>query len=167
MKPTKVLMTAALTAMMIVSVPVMAQQGKGQMMVQKEIRIERNDCNIPDLTEEQKTKIEALRVAHLKEMQTLRNQMGELKAKARTLATADKYDEKAVNANIDEMTKLQNLMMKKKSAHRNSVRNLLTDRQKLVFDSRGRKGFGKGNGMHRNSGSCQMGEGHGMRFRGR
>jgi Spy/CpxP family protein refolding chaperone len=167
MKTAKILMTAALMTMMAVSVPVLAQQGKGQMMVQKEVRMERNDCKLPDLTDEQKTKIEALRVSHLKEMQTLRNQMGELKAKARTMATADKYDEKAVNANIDEMSKLQNLMMKKKSAHRNAVRSLLTDSQKVIFDAQSGKGYGKGKGMHQNCGAGQMCNGQGMKSRGK
>ena len=66
---------------------------------------------------------------------------------------------KAINANIDEITKLQNQMMKKAAEHRQQVRNLLTDEQKLWFDShvgggkgkmgaagRGRPGDGEGNG---------------------
>ena len=117
---------------------------------------------IPNLTDEQQTKIENLRVAHLKEIQPLKNQMAELKAKQRTLTTADKPDMKAIDANIDEITKLQNTIMKKAAAHRQDVRAVLTDEQKLWFDAHAGN-WKKGNGFGQRKG---MGPGmrHQQRF---
>ena len=104
-------------------------------------------AGIPNLTEDQQKKIADLRVTHQKEMLALRNQMGELKAKQNTLSTADKPDMKAINANIDEITKLQNQILKNAAEHKQQVRSLLTDEQRLWFDTHHRSGFGKGQGM--------------------
>jgi Spy/CpxP family protein refolding chaperone len=102
---------------------------------------------IPGLTEEQAKKIDGLRIAFQKEMLPLKNQMGELKAKQRTLTTAEKADLKAINANIDEITKLQNQMMKMGAEHKQQVRAILNDEQRLRFDSKPMEGKGF-KGMH-------------------
>lgn len=106
---------------------------------------------IPGLTEDQKAKIKDLRIAFMKEIQPIHNQMGELKAKQKSLTSVDKPDMKAINSNIDEITKLQNQLMKATVNHRMQVRNLLTDEQKLIFDthSKGRmnRGFQQGRMM--------------------
>ena len=101
---------------------------------------------IPNLTDEQKAKIKDLRLANFKEMQPLRNQLGELKAKQRTLTTMDKPDIKAIDANIDEISKVTNQLMKIRAAHHQQVRVLLTDEQKIWFDSHP---FGKGRHGHK------------------
>jgi Spy/CpxP family protein refolding chaperone len=90
---------------------------------------------IPNLTEEQKTKIKDIHLALSKEIQPLRNRLGELKAKQRTLTTSDKPDMGAINTNIDEITKTTNQLMKSRAAHHQQVRALLTDEQKVWFDS--------------------------------
>ena len=96
-----------------------------------------------DLTEDQETKIEVLRTAHLKEMLQFRNKLNELIAKEQTLTSADKADMKAINANIDEITSVKNKMMKQQAEHHQNVRSLLTEDQRVIFDSRG---FGRGHG---------------------
>jgi len=123
-----------------------AQPGRGKM--DRGPRMGYNqDCSIiPDLTEAQKEQIQKLRTAHLKVMQDFRNQVGENRARYRTLMTAAKADQKAIDANIDEYTKLRNQMMKKQAAHRQQIRNLLTDDQKVFFDNRGMKSA-QGEGM--------------------
>ena len=90
---------------------------------------------IPNLTEEQKTKIKDIHLALSKEVQPLRNRLGELKAKQHTLTTSDKPDMIAINANIDEITKVTNQLMKSKAAHHQQIRALLTDEQKVWLDS--------------------------------
>ncbi|MDP4207316.1 MAG: Spy/CpxP family protein refolding chaperone [Bacteroidota bacterium] len=105
---------------------------------------------MPGLTDEQKTKIKAIHMATFKEVKGLKNQLGELKAKQRTLTTADKPDLNAINANIDDITKVLNKVMKAEAAAKQQVRALLTDEQKIVFDAhkgkfgmqKGRKAFG-------------------------
>ena len=96
-----------------------------------------------DLTEDQETKIEALRTTHMKGMLQFKNKLNELKAKQQTLVNADKADMKVINANIDEITALENKMMKQKAGHHQAVRALLNDRQRIIFDSHG---FGRGLG---------------------
>lgn len=100
---------------------------------------------IPNLNDDQKARIKELRLTFYKETQPLRNQLGELKAKQRTLTTADKADMKAINANIDEITKIQNQLMKKSVAMQQQFRSLLNEEQKMWYDSRSlRKGQQRG-----------------------
>lgn len=89
---------------------------------------------ILNLTEEQKSKIKTLRLEHFKEIQPFRNHLGELKAKERTLTSAEKADMNAINSNIDEITKTQNQMMKLRARHHQQVRELLTEEQRIYFD---------------------------------
>jgi Spy/CpxP family protein refolding chaperone len=126
-------------------VNIYAQPGPGPHNAEMKCQKKEAGCmGIPNLTDDQQKKINDLRIAHQKEMQALHNQMGELKAKHKTLTTADKPDMKAVNANIDEITKLQNQIMKKAAEHQQQVRSLLNDEQKLWFDAHHKGGPGKG-----------------------
>jgi Spy/CpxP family protein refolding chaperone len=113
---------------------------------------------IPDLTDQQKKQIEDLQTPHMKDMMQFKNQMAEKHAHLKTLQTADKPDNAAINKTIDEITGLQNDMMKKCSAHRQAVRALLTDKQRVIFDAKCGKG---GEGMMGNG--CGGGKGHGMK----
>ncbi len=120
-------------------------------------------CRIPDLTEEQQTKIDALRVEHLKAVQPLKNQLNEYQAAYRTLLTADNVDTKAVDKLIDDKTAVMNKLMKLNAAHRADVRALLTDEQKIYFDRMG-AGHGKGMAMRGQRGPRgNQGYGRGMR----
>ena len=101
-------------------------------------------------TDEQKAKIKEIHMASYYEIKALQNQMGELKAKQHTLSTTDKPDMSAINANIDESSKVQNKMMKIKASTHQQIRNLLTDEQKMIFDSKmDGKGFKHRMPMHR------------------
>ncbi|MBC7185767.1 MAG: Spy/CpxP family protein refolding chaperone [Calditrichaeota bacterium] len=110
-------------------------------------------CHIPNLTDEQKQKIEQLHQAFLKEIQPLRNQLRSERFALMSLKTANNPDQKAINAKIDALAKLRADLEKKQVAHRLQIRNLLTDEQKAVFDARpgcgarwmkAHPGFGKG-----------------------
>jgi Spy/CpxP family protein refolding chaperone len=118
-----------------------------------------------DLTEEQQEQMQALRLEHYKTMKPLRNEMGELKARERTLLSADEPDMKAVYKVIDDQTGLRNKMRKLQVEHRVSVKKLLTEEQIMILDQRrghagkwksGRKDFSRpchqGRPYHRNMG---------------
>jgi Spy/CpxP family protein refolding chaperone len=90
---------------------------------------------IPDLTDQQAEQIKSMRVEHMKEMQSLRNQIGEKKARLRTLSTVDKVNMTEINKVIDEIGKIQTQMMKMKEQHRQDVRKMLSDDQRIFFDS--------------------------------
>ncbi|MBN1252476.1 MAG: periplasmic heavy metal sensor [Bacteroidales bacterium] len=130
-----------------------AQRYQGKNMQNKQ----NFECNIPDLTDEQKSKIEVLKVSHLKEVTTHKNLMSEKRAHLNTLRTADKPDMNAINKTLDEIGALRTNMQKKSEAHRQSVRALLTDNQRVYFDAR------KGNRMHKgNMKGKGMGNGRGV-----
>ena len=92
---------------------------------------------IPDLTQDQKEKISELRIDMLKETQPLRNQIEELRAAFHSLMTSDNPDTKAIEKNIDERTKLQSELMKSHAGSRLAMSNLLTDDQRVIFNSLG------------------------------
>lgn len=89
-----------------------------------------------DLTEEQQEQMQALRLEHYKTMKPLRNEIGELKARERTLLSEDEPDMKAVYKVIDDQTGLRNKMRKLQVEHRVSVKKLLTEEQIMILDQR-------------------------------
>jgi len=103
---------------------------------------------IPNLTEDQEKKIDALRIKHMKEMNDLKNQMAVKKAELRIIETADKPDRAAIDKKIDEIMSIKTQMAKKSAAHKQDVRSLLTDEQKVIFDTH------KGKGPHSGKGNC-------------
>ncbi|NOZ46232.1 MAG: periplasmic heavy metal sensor [Chlorobi bacterium] len=106
-------------------------------------------CQMLNLTESQQAKMNTLKTDQMKQMLQFSNRLNELKARQQTLTTADKADMKAINANIDEITALKNKMMKQKAKHIQDVRALLTDEQRVIFDSHsqmGERGDGFKNG---------------------
>jgi Spy/CpxP family protein refolding chaperone len=126
--------------------------------------------DIPDLTADQKTKLEDLKLKHLKEVTPLKNQLTEKKAKINTLLDAEKTDMAALNAAIDEMTAVTNQLIKKKAEHKLAVRNILTDKQKIMFDAKSDlfdKGCCPGDGHGKgNKEKCGDGDGHGYHHGG-
>ena len=120
------------------------------------VRADRGAMGIPNLTDDQKTKIKAQQVAFGKEALPLRNQLIEKRAHLRTLQTASTYDANAVNATIDDISKTESQLLKKSAANHEAIRKLLNDEQRLAFDShqgfrRGPARFHNGHGRgHRN-----------------
>ncbi|RLD84261.1 MAG: hypothetical protein DRJ10_01645 [Bacteroidetes bacterium] len=150
-----VLIVGIAAVIMSFSYQVNAQKnGRGQGQGWNQQNNQTWNCNIPNLTEIQQTKIEKMRTANMKEMIQSRNFMAEKGANLNTLRTADKVDMNAINKAIDEMGANRTKMMKKREAHRQAIREILTDDQKVYFDSRrgrgSRGGNGQGNGMGRN-----------------
>lgn len=90
---------------------------------------------ISGLTEEQKEQMKGLRVEHMKAVQPLRNQIGEQRARLRTLSTSDKVDMAEINRVIDDIGKTRTQMMKAGAQHRQDVRELLTGEQRVIFDA--------------------------------
>ncbi len=104
---------------------------------------------LPDLSDEQQAAIEKLRVDHMSAMQVMRADEDVLRAELNRLEVDSKYNQKAVDAKIDELYDLKAKMAKEKTKHHQDVRSLLTDEQKVAFDARQgcRMGHGHGNGQ--------------------
>ena len=87
-----------------------------------------------NLSDEQKTKIEDLRLNFQKEKLPLQSKIRELKTNLKLESTKDNYDEKKVDQTLDQIEALKKEMYKKRIDHMRSVRNILTDEQKKKFD---------------------------------
>ncbi|MBE9469584.1 MAG: Spy/CpxP family protein refolding chaperone [Bacteroidetes bacterium] len=156
-KSLALLMVAALLS---INTSIFAQKANMQMMNTK-------NCNIPNLTEEQETKIEKLRTAHMEDMIGYKTQFEEKKAHKKSLMVAKAIDLKTVNKTIDEMSAIRVKMQKMKAKHHKDVRSLLTPEQKVFFNNRyinkrgNNKSYGRrGNGMRNGTGN-KMGNGTG------
>ncbi len=119
------------------------------------------NCMLPDLTEAQEQQISELRTQHLNQTKILRAKLQEERASHHTLMISEDVNLSEIDAQIDQITSLQNKLMKERAAHQQSIRNLLTEEQKAVFDTRkdSRKHRGKhGNGPgHKLNNNCRRG----------
>lgn len=134
-----------------------AQQG-----MNKGCGMQGNCCpGIPDLTENQKTEMQKLKTAHMKEVMPIRNQLNELEAHLKTLTTATNPDLNAIYAEIEKIGKVKTDLQKMKAKHHQDIRKLLTDEQRLMFDMHSGKGCGQ-----KDKGCGQQGQGCGEHGQG-
>ena len=125
-----------LAGFLLVGLNLNAQRGYGQRgMPEKQ-----NGHPGLDLSEEQQEKVKALKIAHMKEVQPLKDQLMENKAHQKTLMNADEPDVNSIYKNIDKATKLQNEIAKLGVDFQLNFKNLLTDEQKVIYES-GRNRF--------------------------
>ncbi len=92
--------------------------------------------DIPGLSDEQKSKIDALKTPHQQKMLEMNAEKDKLDAELTQLEIAEKPDMAKINAKIDEITGVENKMAKERSKHHQEVRALLTPEQRVAFDSR-------------------------------
>lgn len=88
-----------------------------------------------DLNEDQKEQMKEIMMEGRKDILPLENELGEKKARLRTLSSGDTYDVKALNQVVDEMSELQASIKKVRIAQKNEIRNILNDEQKFIFDT--------------------------------
>ncbi len=114
---------------------------------------------IPDITEEQKEQIKGLKTDHMKEVLPLRNQVQEKQAHLQTISTGENVNLEKVNKTIEEISALKMNMAKKRAAHRQEIRKVLTEDQRVIFDSfRMKKGKHHGfDGRNKQHGMCTPG----------
>ncbi|MBO6587303.1 MAG: Spy/CpxP family protein refolding chaperone [Gracilimonas sp.] len=88
-----------------------------------------------DLSDEQKEQIQGIHLNGQKEMLPLKTQLQEAHAKLRTLTVANEYDETEVQEVISEISDLNKTMLTNRVEHRQQIRELLTDDQRVKFDN--------------------------------
>lgn len=118
-----------------------------------------NECRleqvIPDLTDEQSEQLKALRLDQLESSQKYRNEMGEIRAKQRTLMSENPINQGALEDLIDDKAALMKAHQKDVLAHRVAVSEVLTEDQLLVYNQ-----FSQRRGMiHRGVGQARYGRG--------
>jgi Spy/CpxP family protein refolding chaperone len=116
------------------------QPGQGrhlQYMKQMGQRRPGENClNMEGLTEDQKAALRKLHVARMEKSIQHRSQMEVLQARKRSAMIMKDTNINEVNKIIDEMGALSTAWMKEAVAHREEIRKLLTDEQRVLFDSR-------------------------------
>ena len=91
---------------------------------------------LPKLSDEQRTKIQDLGLAHQKELVPLRADLQKQHANMKLEMTADKFNEGKVKSIQGEVAKLMGDIALKTALHQRAVRDLLTPDQKKQFDQR-------------------------------
>ena len=86
-------------------------------------------------TDEQKETIKELRLEMAKQMKPLRNELGELEAKQRTLTTEANPDMNSVYKNIEKISEVKTEIAKIMAKHNQDVRAMLTEEQLLKYDA--------------------------------
>jgi len=151
----KVLVLAAFAAMIVIAPleaapncgkPGCPKKGDHEKMMAKGCQMEQGCMMlkaIPNLSDEQKGKLEKLHAEHQKLMAAVKADMEKLHVEMQGLMK-DPIDLKKVEAKIDEAAKMKAAMMKKCLAHRLEVHALLSAEQKTKL---GEMGCGMGCGM--------------------
>jgi len=148
----KILLTTVIVA--FISAMAFSQPGMGKRMGKNPQATEWNECKghgfekIPNLTDEQKSKIEKIRTAHMKVITEKQALLKEKRAHLKTLMVNDNPDQKEIDKTIDEIDNLRGDLMKERVKTQLEIKALLTDEQKAYFNKRIISGE-KHKGMHK------------------
>ncbi|MEI7828965.1 MAG: Spy/CpxP family protein refolding chaperone [Prolixibacteraceae bacterium] len=123
----------------------------GKMAQGMKMRDGRGPAQGLNLTDVQKASFKSGIMAIQKQLQPLKNELGELEAHQKSLVMAEKPDQGAINKNIEKIGALRVEMAKIQTKHRLEMRAQLTDEQRLKIDlMKGKMKDGKGpRGMKR------------------
>jgi len=104
---------------------------------------------IPQLTEEQRVKIQELRLKHMKEILPLETDLQIKRLELENLWTADKLDAKAIIAKVKEINELQNKLELTRVNHRLEIAQILTPEQRRQMQDMLGPGMGRPRRMMR------------------
>lgn len=122
-----------------------AQTAEGKLK-QERLKLAAKKHEKLNLTEEQKEKIQDLKLKLQKELLPIQAELRNAEAELKTMLLEKQPDLRAVNKKIDQISKLQADIKKLKIRHQFDVRNLLTPEQQKKFDQNrlwGKKRAGK------------------------
>ena len=107
------------------------------------------------LSDDQRAKLDKMRLEHQTQMMDWHNEMAMAKTQLKKLIIADKADDKAIGEAAAKLGKLHEQKAKLMAAHLRQVRAILTDEQRVKFDSQVLSS--KGMGMRGKKPGCGMG----------
>ena len=99
----------------------------------------KSGLQLPDLTEEQKDQIKEIHLAHIKDVQPLKDEVKINRVKVDVLLKRDDPDMKEIVSLVEANGKLLTQIQVKSIEQKISVRSLLTDEQKIIYDTRGER----------------------------
>ena len=88
-----------------------------------------------NLTDDQQEQIQTIHLNGQKAMLPMRTQIQEKNAQLLTLTLSDDYDEADAKNLINEIADLHTAMLTMRISHQQQIRNLLTDEQRVKFDT--------------------------------
>jgi len=156
MKKATALLSIMMVTMLLFSTSLSAQ--KGNMNGMKNNKSKSTYCQqnqfqrIPDITDSQKDQLKTLRTKMMKESLPIKNKLMEQKAHLNTLSSAENSDMKAINKQIELIGSSKTEMMKVKASFKQEVRKVLTDEQRVYFDTH--KGHMKHKGNYHKGMNC-------------
>ena len=136
---TKALMFTVLMSLSAVLVAQPVEQGgkksfRGSDQVLLKERGQRGPAGGLNLTDTQKESFKQSMLAIQKQLQPIRNELGEAEARQKSLTNVDKPDMAAINKNIEKIGALKVEMAKIQVKHHLEMRTQLTEEQRLKFD---------------------------------
>ncbi len=159
---TKIVLIATFMMITMISADAMAQRGRRapdvrpqqtlrERPAERPERMYQGDMTycmmLPDLTEEQEEQIRSLRLAQIERSTKHRAEMAELRARKRNLMTG--VSDGDIDGLIDQMTTLRGERMKENVKHHQAVRELLTEEQRILYDSKVMRRSGGRDAYHR------------------
>lgn len=154
----------AAIVIILMAAQLQAQPGPGRGQNQGNNNVDRSEIplldKLPNITADQKAKITDLHTKMLKVIQPIQNQIGEKRARIKTLKQQESPNLDEIDKLIDEISSLDAKIEKERVKFYVEVRKLLTDEQKVAMD-RGPRGQGSqcqggGRGKGRNP-ECRRG----------
>lgn len=115
---------------LILNIQLVVAQGRDDGTRQRMHRMEK----MLDLTDEQQSQIEDLRLNFEKEKLPMRSQIHKFRNDLKLEMVKDQLDQNKVNQLIDQIGSARMEMQKKRLSHMREVRNILNDDQKKKFD---------------------------------
>ncbi len=101
----------------------------------KDREMKQHKPNIPNLTDTQKKQLKEAKIKLQKEVLPLKNELGEKKARLKTLTTTEGSSEKDINKVIEAIGELETTMMKARVSNKMGIKKFLTEEQRLFVDS--------------------------------
>ncbi len=107
-----------------------------QMPERKNIEGDKQGRNGMNLTEEQREQMKTFKIEFIKDISPLKNEIEVKNAQLHAASVGDNIDVKKVNKLIEEIGDLKTQIAKKHFAHKQEIRSILNDEQKVLFDSK-------------------------------
>jgi len=128
----------AIIVVLGLSLSVMAQSQTRGHMSHRSMTV-KSGLQLLDLTEEQKDQIKEIHLAHMKDVQPLKDEVKINRVKIDVLLKRDDPDMKEIVSLIEGNGKLLTQIQVKSIEQKISVRSLLTDEQKIIYDAHGER----------------------------
>jgi Spy/CpxP family protein refolding chaperone len=128
----------AIIVVLGISLSVMAQPSRKGPMPHRSMKA-KSGLQYLDLTEEQKDQIKTIHLANMKDVQPLKDEIKINRVKVDALLKKDDPDMKEIVSLVEANGKLITQIRVKSIEQKISVRSLLTDEQKIIYDARGER----------------------------